>query len=315
MSTFIRAMLLSSCFLVSLVSAADKSEIPADTVLFDEGVSMDRDEFEQVVNYWSAQMRKDAANNNGDRFELISLSMASKKLQKAADKMTPEADGEWYWKKEFLVRNALRKFMVDRFVATLVVPDVTALAREYYDTNKDEMMTEPERRLSSHILLMCRPPHCDRDEKRVEAQKVLDKLNAGADFEELVAQYSEDPGSREKKGLFDKWLARDEPHVVGEYLMGVYGLDKPGDTSGLVESRFGFHIIRLNEIREAHKPTFKEVKDGLVARFEHDYKKQKAIEFDRKYQFSDDGFIDGEVMEEIFAPYADTAADGKLLKQ
>ncbi|PIE40561.1 MAG: hypothetical protein CSA51_00105 [Gammaproteobacteria bacterium] len=304
-----KTVLSIACMLVTTLASAeavDKAKaplnLPEDVVLFDAGVGMTRDEFVEVAKYWSPQMKADAANNVGDRFELISLSMASKKLAEEARKWTPENDGSWYWKKEFAIRNLLRGLMVDRFVESLVVPDMTALAKERYTVDKESMVLAPERRLSSHILFMCRPG-CDRDKQRKAAENVLKQLRAGADFGELAEKYSEDPGSSKKKGLFNKWLARDEPHVAGRYLLGVYGLNKPGEISDIIESRFGFHIIRLEGIQEEHIPTFAEVKENLVLQLENDYKKQMALNFDRKYQFSDDGYIDGAAMEEIFAPY------------
>lgn len=279
------------------------NDIPADMVFFDNGVGMTKDELEQVIKYWTPEMRQAAANDVGDRFELISMSLASKKIAEDAGKMTPEADGDWYWKKEFLARNAVRQIMVEQYLASLVVPDMTALAKERYEVDKENIALEPERRLTSHILFMCRAGCADREAQRQKAEKVLAELKAGADFGELAVKHSEDLGTGKKKGLYDKWLARDEPHVDGHYLMGAYGLDKPGDISEIIESRFGFHIIRLEEIKEEYVPTFEEVKEELVTQLEHKYRKDMAIEFDRKYRFSDDGFIDGKAMEEVFAPY------------
>ncbi len=80
---------------------------------------------------------------------------------------------------------------------------MTALAAERYQTEKDKYALVPEERYSSHILLLCEPGVCDRDARRVEAQKILDELKAGADFRELAGKYSEDPGSKDEGGQFD----------------------------------------------------------------------------------------------------------------
>lgn len=97
---------------------------------------------------------------------------------------------------------------------------------------------------ATHILLSF-PTNEDgsdaTDEQKAEvfkkAQEVLDKINAGTDFNELVAQYNEDPGLTEAGYYFGKGT------MVEPFETAAYALEE-GEVSGIVESPFGYHIIK-----------------------------------------------------------------------
>jgi parvulin-like peptidyl-prolyl isomerase len=79
-------------------------------------------------------------------------------------------------------------------------------------------------------------------EKESVAKEVLDKLNKGEDFSKLAAQYSID-GSRKRGGdlgFFTRGI------MVKEFENAAFSLDK-GETSGLVKTQFGYHIIKRLE--------------------------------------------------------------------
>ena len=79
---------------------------------------------------------------------------------------------------------------------------------------------------------------------RVQAQKVLDQLKAGADFATLAKQFSQDPGSRDKGGDLG-FFGKGE--MVPQFEAAAFAL-KPGEMSKeLVESQFGYHIIKVDD--------------------------------------------------------------------
>ena len=193
--------------------------------------------------------------------------------------------------------------MVNHYLDSIEVPDMSTLAMERYETQKDKYALVKEERYSSHILLLCEPGSCDREPRRVEAQKILDELNAGGDFPELAAKYSEDPVSKDRGGKFDRWLklgqARVDPHYVG----AVFDIEKAGEYSGVVDTRFGLHIIRLDDIRPAHYKPFEEVKDQIEAALRGEYIKLSAKQFDARFRFTDNTRIDYAAIEEILKSY------------
>jgi parvulin-like peptidyl-prolyl isomerase len=180
---------------------------------------------------------------------------------------------------------------------------MTALAEERYETQKDKYALVPETRLASHILLLCTPGVCDRDARRIEAEKILAELEAGADFGELAKTYSEDRASKDMGGRFDRWVKLGEAQVDPHFVGAMYEIGNVGDHSGIVDTRFGLHIIQLDGIEEAHYKPYAEVQDQIIATLRKEYIDLAAKEFDAGFRFTDDTYIDTETVEEILAPY------------
>ena len=290
--------LLFGCISYVAMSAAAKE------VVEDQGVGLSREELEYIVKLWSPDMQQAAANDAGDRIELLNMALANKKLAAMAPEAMPgEGDAEAYWRLQLNIRNMKSQYVVKQYLASLDIPDMSALAEERYETQKDKYALVPEKRLSSHILLLCAPGGCDRDARRVEAEKILAELEAGADFGELATRYSEDPGSKGQKGRFDRWLAMGEPQVDPYFLGAVFELKDVGDHSGIVDTRFGLHIIQLDGIKEAHYKPFEEVRDQIIATLRKEYVDLAAKQFDAGFRFTDETYIDSEAVEEILAPY------------
>ena len=274
--------------------------------IVDDEVVMSRAEVEQVVKNWPPEMQRAAANDEGDRLEMLNQSLANKKIALEAAKLSPDTDPDTYWEYFFLIQQVQSKFVFDQFMDSLEVPDMAALAQERYATEKDKYALVKEKRLSSHILFAC-PPGCPREPLRPIAREVLDKLDAGADFAEMVAQYSQDPGNKDKGGKLELWMGKGEPNIASPYLGGLFAIEEVGGYSTVVDTQFGLHIIRLDDIQPAYYKEWPEVKDEIIQRLEADYRKLAAKEFKQRFLMSEDVRIDGPAMEEIFAPYKTAA--------
>ena len=86
-------------------------------------------------------------------------------------------------------------------------------------------------------------------ETREEAEQVLARLAAGENFDTLAAELSTDESNREQGGDLG-WFARGM--MVAPFEEAAFAL-QPGEVSGVVETTFGFHIIRVDE-RDANRP-------------------------------------------------------------
>jgi peptidyl-prolyl cis-trans isomerase C len=100
-------------------------------------------------------------------------------------------------------------------------------------------------------------------EKEDEAKALIAKLKAGAKFEDLATQNSKDSGSAAKGGDLD-WANGNS--YVPEFSQALAKLKKGEMTDEPVKSQFGFHIIKLDDLREATFPGFDEVKAQIVQR-------------------------------------------------
>ncbi|RMH47395.1 MAG: hypothetical protein D6694_02060 [Gammaproteobacteria bacterium] len=136
--------------------------------------------------------------------------------------------------------------------------------KSYYEQHKEEFGT-PEQRRASHILIAVDQNAAkeDKERKRKKAEDILKQLKEGADFAELAKKFSEDPGSAEKGGdlgYFGRGM------MVPEFDKAVFSLKEVGELSNLVETPFGFHIIKLTGIKPADVKPFNEVRDDVLAR-------------------------------------------------
>jgi len=98
-------------------------------------------------------------------------------------------------------------------------------------------------------------------EKEDQAQKILADLKKGAKFEDLAKKQSKDPGSGANGGDLD-WAA--PASFVPEFSEAMIKLKKGETTSAPVKSQFGYHIIRVDDIRQAQLPKLEEVKPQIV---------------------------------------------------
>ncbi|HLV23151.1 MAG TPA: peptidylprolyl isomerase [Moheibacter sp.] len=105
---------------------------------------------------------------------------------------------------------------------------------------------------SSHILISYKGTGNEsvtrtRDEARVLADSILSQAKSNpSNFNSLVSQYSDDPGSKVKNGNIG-WTSKNSQNIAQEYLQFL-NTHKTGEI-GLTESRFGFHIIRIDGVK------------------------------------------------------------------
>jgi len=144
----------------------------------------------------------------------------------------------------------------------------------YYNQHLDDYRV-PEQVKVSHILIKTPLAGADGkidskgvEEARKKAQDILNQLKAGAKFEDLAKKYSEDPGSGKQGGSLG-WMGRGR--TVPEFEKTAFSLPK-GQLSGLVQSSYGYHIIRIDDKQQAHVKPLAEVKDQI----EPVLKQQKA---------------------------------------
>ena len=97
-------------------------------------------------------------------------------------------------------------------------------------------------------------------ETEAQANAILASLKKGGKFEDIAKKQSKDPGSGANGGDLD-WAAPG--NYVKEFSDAMVALNK-GQVSAPVQSQFGFHIIRLDDVREAQLPALEDVKPQIV---------------------------------------------------
>lgn len=143
--------------------------------------------------------------------------------------------------------------------STLTVSDEQL--RKAYNEQLDRFRTS-ERVRVRHILIDTRDKSdAEKAELKKKAEGILQQIRGGADFAKLAQEHSQDFGSAQKGGDID-WVVRGQ--TVPEFEAASFGM-KPGQVSDLVNTMFGFHIIRVDAREDARLRPFEEVKDELRA--------------------------------------------------
>jgi peptidyl-prolyl cis-trans isomerase D len=134
--------------------------------------------------------------------------------------------------------------------------------REYYDTHRGDFV-EREQRAMRHILIATEPGAGveAQSEALREAEALREQLVAGADFAELAAARSDDPGSANDGGDLG-WVERGI--MVPEFEEAGFALE-PGQVSGPVKTDFGYHLIEVTEVRGDSESTFEDVRTEVEA--------------------------------------------------
>ena len=162
----------------------------------------------------------------------------------------------------------------ERRSARYVVVDTAKLSQQvkitpddiqaYYNQHRDEYRV-PDQVNVRHILIKTPEPVNGKiDDKavadaRAKAESVLKQVQAGGNFADLAKKYSEDPGSKDNGGSYG-WIQHGQ--TVPEFDQAAFSLKK-GETSGIVRSTFGFHIIHVDDKQQAHVKTLDEVKPQI----------------------------------------------------
>ena len=140
------------------------------------------------------------------------------------------------------------------------VPPVTdAEEQAYYNQHQADYKVDEQARVR-HILIAVKTPADDAAAK-AKAQGILDQVRKGGNFADLAKKNSDDPGSKATGGELG-FIKRGA--TVPPFEQAAFSL-QPGQTSDLVKTQFGYHIIQTEEKQTAHTRPFDEVKSQILA--------------------------------------------------
>lgn len=174
------------------------------------------------------------------------------------------------WKQNLREQMLVRKLVEEK---TADVPEAAAVdVASFYEENVDSFKV-PETVTASHILLAFTPEDTDetKAEKKDDLAQIRDQIAAGASFEELAAEKSDCPSSQRGGALGT--FTRGQ--MVAEFDEVAFTLE-PGALSDIVETQFGYHLIKVTDHQMAGVRSLSEVKDQLQ-QYLTGQKKQEAL--------------------------------------
>jgi len=191
-----------------------------------------------------------------------------------------------------------RHLAVEDYLRREIVPRVTVGDKEahaYYDQNK-KTFTQPKMYNVSHVFVATIDPaqegNPENDAEKKKAQSMISAMNQGAlekigrardelasgkSFEEVVQKFSEDEASKGKGGTLGTLLPRTTIPEIAEAMVRL----KPGETSDIVKSSFGYHIVKVVEHVPSRVLPFAEVQSdilNLLLKMETEKLKREAVD-------------------------------------
>ncbi|MCM0081744.1 peptidylprolyl isomerase [Geomonas sp. Red32] len=180
--------------------------------------------------------------------------------------LTPQ-DMQDFTRKDITIAN----FIDTRFASQAAVTD--AEAQEFYKENLDAYFKKPESAHASHILIGADEKATPEDRKKAKekAEAILKRVKAGEDFAALAKAESSCPSAAQGGDLGE--FTRGQ--MVPQFDEAVFSM-KPGEISNVVETTFGYHIIKLVEKKEGKTEKFEDVKEKIISHLKRQ-KVQKAL--------------------------------------
>lgn len=130
-----------------------------------------------------------------------------------------------------------------------------AVLKVAYDAEKDSRFTSSEERRASHLLIAF---GADKSASKARIEKLAEQIKAGASFADLTKQNSDDTGSKASGGDLG-YIKRGM--MTKSFEDALFSLKAAGEISGVVETEFGFHLIKLDELKT---PTVRSFEDPAV---------------------------------------------------
>lgn len=133
--------------------------------------------------------------------------------------------------------------------------------KTYYEDNADSFKEEKQVK-ARHILFRLAEDAAAETEKQVKAkaEKVLEKARAGEDFAKLAKEHSEDVSTKDNGGDLGYF---QKGQMISAFENAAFSLPK-GGISGLIKTSFGYHMIKVEDIKEAKTLSFQEAHDQIA---------------------------------------------------
>ncbi len=231
---------------------------------------------------------------NGKPVPKARVDTLASQITKSGRQVTPDMEGqlrEEVIAREIFMQEAQKRGLeaTDDFKAQMELARQTILIRELFaDYQKKNPVTDADIKAeydkfakanggreyrARHILV----------EKEDEAKKIIADLKKGAKFDELAKKQSKDPGSGANGGDLD-WANANS--YVPEFSEALVKLQKGQLTQAPVKSQFGWHVIRLDDVREAQLPKIDEIRPQIaqqlqqqkLAKFQQDLRQSAKVE-------------------------------------
>jgi len=285
-------IIITAFSLTAFSAFAEETEIIKDPVALVNGVKISQKEYEREVNLqlhqasqqgrqipeaMLPQIKADILNNLIDRELLyqesqkkniaVNAEEVNNQIEKIKDRFGNQAEfektiaemglSEADIKSEIEHNMAIRDLIDAQIITKIEISE--AETKAYYDNNPS-LFKKPEQIKASHILIKVAPDATDmqKAQSRIEMAKIQQKVKDGQDFATLAKEYSQGPSAENGGDL--GFFGRGQ--MVKPFEDVAFAL-KPGQVSEIVETRFGYHLIKVADKTPASTMAYADVKERL----------------------------------------------------
>jgi peptidyl-prolyl cis-trans isomerase C len=227
-------------------------------------------DFEIILN-----QNQGPGNNKQFKIHLLNNLAKSMALAELARKKGLDQRPELKRQIELATNEVLAARLVEEEVTSKIII-TEEQTKNYYKNNLGQYKI-PEQVKVRHILVRLNPPVSDEDKNKArnKIEMIMEKIRSGEDFSKLASEFSDDPLSKMMGG--DMGLIQ-KGKMVKPFDEAAFSL-KPGEISPIVETTFGFHIIKVEEKKAEEIRPYESVKDKIRETLYNKLKIEKTGEF------------------------------------
>lgn len=242
-----------------LAIAPDATWADDPVLVSNKDVSVTKADFDAYMERVPAHLQRDARSDGERNEKVLDLLFTNRMLSQEARAEGLDKDPVVARRIELQVEAFLAQQYLSRLESKVAIPaTLEARARELYLANSDRY-TEPPRMGLEHVLVDLYGR--TREMALERAREVRAKALAGEDFLALAATYSNDPGLKANKGYLGLAAEKELDPAVAE---AAFRLKRDGEVSEVVESRFGFHVLKRTAFKPGYVRKFDEVKESIL---------------------------------------------------
>ena len=253
--------LISSVLLIGTMGLAEENEEKEIIAkVGDQTITLS--DLEQIIGYLSdnrqAMIEQNPQVKESILRQYVQSIVISQQAKKEGFDKKPEVSQKLNFYSDSLLSNLyLEKQIGDKVTVT------EEETKAYYDEHRNEFTT-PEMIKARHILVKVDPSASEEEKKQAyqKAEDILKQVQDGEDFAELATELSDDSHTQSKGGDLG-FFSRGK--IVKPFEDVAFEM-KPGETSGIVETQFGYHIIRVEDRKEETLHSYDSMKERIQQR-------------------------------------------------
>jgi peptidyl-prolyl cis-trans isomerase C len=234
-----------------------------------------KSDFDRIISYTPAERQKYFTTNPQQKTVILKRIVEHRAIADLAKKEGFDKKTEVKEQLEFLLNDYLAQEYLKKVVLKDIVITEEEIKKHYQENEKTYIY--PAQAKARHILIKVAPnaPEEEKKKAKEKAEGLLKKVKDGEDFAKLAGEFSEDQATQKKGGDLGYF---SKGRMVKPFEDAAFAL-KPGQVSEIVESQFGFHIIKLEDLKEARVRSFEEVKEMVKSQIQLKRNKEKQEEF------------------------------------